>query len=154
MRPTRAGARLRSPPARCASAFGLLAARHAAVGAALAIAAAANAAPGPREDYLLHCSGCHQQSGAGIPGLVPSLSDLAPFLATAEGRAYLVRVPGVAQAALDDDRLATLLNWVLREMSGKAPDPGYDASEVQALRRAPLRDAAAQRRAVLERRAR
>ena len=122
--------------------------------AALAIAAAANAVPGPGEDYLLHCSGCHQQSGAGVPELVPPLSGLAPFLATAEGRAYLVRVPGVAQAALDDDRLATLLNWVLREMSGKAPDPAYGASEVQALRRAPLRDAAAQRRAVLERHAR
>ena len=124
------------------------------LGAALAFAGAAGAVPEPGEDYLLHCSGCHQQSGAGVPDLVPSLSDLAPFLATAEGRAYLVRVPGVAQAALDDDRLAALLNWVLREMSGMAPDPAYDAREVQTLRRAPLRDAAGQRRAVLERGAR
>jgi len=60
-----------------------------------------------------------------------------------------VRVPGVAQAALDDERLATLLNWVLREMSGKAPDPAYDAREVHALRADPLRDAMAARRAVL-----
>jgi mono/diheme cytochrome c family protein len=121
----------------------------AALGAALAFGAAAAAVPGPVEDYVLHCSGCHQRDGAGVPNLVPPLSDLAPFLATPEGRAYLVRVPGVAQAALDDERLATLLNWVLREMSGKAPDPAYDAREVHALRADPLRDAMAARRAVL-----
>ena len=121
----------------------------AALGAALGFAATAAATPGPAEDYLLHCSGCHQQSGAGVPGVVPTLSGLAPFLATSEGRAYLVRVPGVAQAALDDERLAALLNWVLREMSGTAPDPAYDAREVHALRADPLRDAPAQRRAVL-----
>jgi mono/diheme cytochrome c family protein len=122
----------------------------AALGATLVLAAAAaDAVPGPAEDYLLHCSGCHQQSGAGVPELVPPLSGLAPFLATPEGRAYLVRVPGVAQAALDDDRLAALLNWVLREMSGSAPAPAYDAREVHALRADPLRDAVAARKAAL-----
>ena len=62
-----------------------------------------------------------------------------------------MRVPGVAQAALDDERLATLLNWVMREMSGKAPDPAYDAREVHALRADPLRDAPAERTRVLSR---
>jgi len=123
----------------------------AAVTAMLAFGAAASAAPGPAEDYLLHCSGCHQQDGAGVPGLVPPLSGLTPFLTTPEGRAYLVRVPGVAQAALDDDRLAALLNWVMREMSGKAPDPTYDAREVHTLRTDPLRDAPAERARVLAR---
>jgi mono/diheme cytochrome c family protein len=126
----------------------------AAFGAALGFAAAAASAPGPAEDYLLHCSGCHQQDGAGVPGVVPPLSGLAPFLATSEGRAYLVRVPGVAQAALDDDRLAALLNWVMSEMSGVTPDPAYAAPEVHALRADPLRDAPAQRKAVLGRAAR
>ena len=125
-----------------------------ALGAALALSASAAAAPGPTEDYLLHCSGCHQQDGAGVPGMVPPLSGLAPFLATRAGRAYLVRVPGVAQAALDDDRLAVLLNWVIREMSGAAPEPAYAASEVRALRAEPLRDAPAQRSAALEGRTR
>ena len=128
---------------------------RAALGALIALAATpAVAAPGPAEDYVLHCSGCHQQSGAGVANVVPPLSGLAPFLATPEGRAYLVRVPGVAQAALDDERLAALLNWVMREMSGKAPDPAYDAREVHALRGDPLRDAPAQRKAVLEHTAR
>lgn len=126
----------------------------ASLAAALVLVASAHAAPGPAEDYLLHCSGCHQPDGAGVPGLVPALSGLAPLLATPAGRDYLVRVPGVAQAALDDARLATLLNWVLREMSGQAPDPGYDAREVRALRARPLRDASAQRRIALERAAR
>jgi mono/diheme cytochrome c family protein len=122
----------------------------AALGAALAFGAAAAAVPGPAEDYVLHCSACHQRDGAGVPGVVPPLSGLAPFLATPAGRAYLVRVPGVAQAALDDERLAALLNWVMSAMSGTAPDPGYDAGEVHALRADPMRDAPAQRKAVLE----
>jgi mono/diheme cytochrome c family protein len=115
----------------------------------LAVAIAANAAPPPGEDYVLHCSGCHHADGAGVPGIVPPLSGLAPFLATPAGRAYLVRVPGVAQAPLDDDRLAALLNWVLREMSGAQPDPAYEAREVAALRARPLRDALAERAAAL-----
>ena len=123
-------------------------------GLALAIAlaaAAARATPPPAEDFLLHCSGCHHADGAGVPGVVPPLSGLAPFLATPEGRAYLVRVPGVAQASLDDARLAALLDWVLREFSGVAPRPGYDAVEVHALRAEPLRDARAERARVLAR---
>jgi mono/diheme cytochrome c family protein len=116
----------------------------------LAVAAvAAAAAPGPDEDYLLHCSACHHADGAGVPGLVPPLTDLAPFLATASGRAYLVRVPGVAQAALDDARLAALLNWVMREMSGADPSPAYDANEVHALREEPLRDPRTERGSAL-----
>jgi mono/diheme cytochrome c family protein len=115
------------------------------VGLALWVAAAAVAAPLPGEDYLLHCSGCHHADGAGVPGVVPPLSGLASFLATPAGRAYLVRVPGVAQASLDDERLAALLNWVMREMSGADPKPSYDAREVHALRAEPLRDARAQR---------
>jgi len=119
------------------------------VGLALLAAPAAPAAPRPDEDYLLHCSGCHHADGAGVPGVVPPLSGLAPFLATPAGRAYLVRVPGVAQSSLDDERLAALLNWVMREMSGVAPTRSYDAREVHALRAEPLRDPRAQRAIVL-----
>ncbi|HKA14569.1 MAG TPA: cytochrome c [Myxococcota bacterium] len=119
--------------------------------AAVLWAAAAGATPPPAEDYLLHCSGCHHADGAGVPGVVPPLTGLAPFLATPAGRAYLVRVPGVAQAALDDARLAALLNWVMREMSGADPRPEYDAREVGALRADPLRDARAARASALGR---
>lgn len=120
-------------------------------GLALSVAAAMNASPPPGEDYLLHCSGCHHADGAGVPDVVPPLSGLAPFLSSPAGRAYLVRVPGVAQASLDDERLAALLNWMMREMSGVQPSPAYDAREVHALRAEPLRDARAQRAIALGR---
>ena len=122
-------------------------ARLAALGAGIALgaASAAHAAPRPDEDYRLHCSGCHQADGAGVPDVVPALSGLTPFLGSPAGRAYLVRVPGVAQSALDDERLAALLNWMMSEFSGAAQSPGFDAREVHALRAHPLRDARAQR---------
>ncbi len=121
-------------------------------GALMWLAATASAAaPPPAEDYVLHCSGCHRQDGAGVPGVVPPLTRLRPFLETPAGRTYLVRVPGVAQAALDDNRLAALLNWVSSEMSGVEPDPPYSAAEVHALRERPLRDPRAQRSAALGR---
>jgi mono/diheme cytochrome c family protein len=125
------------------------------LGAALAIAwllttaaAAAAAAPPPErseEDFVLHCSGCHRLDGFGTPGVTPSLHGLGRLLVTSEGRDYLGRVPGVAQAPLADDRLAALLNWVILAFSGSAPAPPYTAAEVGDLRRAPLRDPAAAR---------
>jgi mono/diheme cytochrome c family protein len=110
------------------------------------------AAPPPQEDYALHCSGCHHLDGAGVPGVVPALSGLAPLLATPAGRAYLVRVPGVAQAPLGDERLAELLNWVARELSRVEPSPPFAAGEVAELRANPLRDPRSAREAALSRR--
>jgi mono/diheme cytochrome c family protein len=113
------------------------------------LATAASAAPPAREDYALHCSGCHHLDGAGVPGVVPPLTGLGPLLATPAGRAYLVRVPGVAQSALDDARLAALLDWISRELSHVEPSPRFAADEVHALREQPLRDPLAAREAAL-----
>jgi mono/diheme cytochrome c family protein len=128
--------------------------RGAALAGALALLAAraAGAAPPPEEDYTLHCSGCHQQDGAGVPGVVPPLTQLGPLLATEAGRAYVMRVPGVAQAPIDDERLAALLDWVARELSGVVPTPRFDPREVHALREQPLRDPIAARAAALQER--
>jgi mono/diheme cytochrome c family protein len=101
------------------------------------------------EDYVLHCSGCHRLDGRGVPEVAPDLRTIGPLLQTDAGRAYLGRVPGVAQAALDDDRLADLLNWVLKELAGVAPRPAYSADEVATLRARPLRDPLAARKALL-----
>ena len=100
---------------------------------------------------MLHCAACHRLDGTGTPGVVPSLHGIGGLLATPEGRAYLARVPGVAQAPLSDERLARLLNWVLAEFSGTAPTPGYTAREVGALRLNPLRDPASVRETLQER---
>ena len=97
--------------------------------AATAIISAAGDAPTPtalseparaaaRFDYLLHCSGCHRPDGTGDPPEVPSLrGPMGTLVAIPAGRAYIARVPEVAQAPLTDDALARLLNWVLVEFN-------------------------------------
>jgi hypothetical protein len=76
------------------------------------------AAAGPHSDYLLHCAGCHRPDGTGLPPEVPSLAGpLGPVAASPEGRDYLARVPGAAQAPLTDAELAAVLNWVLEEFN-------------------------------------
>lgn len=73
-----------------------------------------------RFDYLLHCSGCHRADGSGTIPEVPSLrGTVGSLVATSEGREYIVRVPEVAQAPLDDKDLARLLNWMLREFNAQ-----------------------------------
>ena len=54
-----------------------------------------------RQDYFLHCMGCHGENGAGLAGQVPDLrKDLARLAALPGGRAYVLRVPGVTQTTL------------------------------------------------------
>jgi mono/diheme cytochrome c family protein len=104
----------------------------------------------PAEGYQLHCSGCHGPDARGVPGVSPTLHGIGSLLDREGGRAYLVRVPGVAQAPVSDAALAVLLNWLLETYSGAAPSPPYRAAEVGALREDPLRDPLAAR-AALER---
>ena len=87
------------------------------MGVLLAVAAPAGAAP--RSDYLMHCAGCHLADAAGKPPYVPSLAGpLGRIAASPAGRDYLARVPGAAQAPIDDARLAAVLNWLLFEFNG------------------------------------
>lgn len=102
-------------------------------------------------DYMLHCQGCHMADGSGLEGTVPSLRDqVGLFLATLEGRAYLIQVPGASQALIDDAALARLTNWMVRRF-----DPGntkdfepYDAAEVGRLRSKPVTNPVAARRRI------
>lgn len=72
-----------------------------------------------RADYLLHCAGCHLADGRGLPPEVPRLAGtLGRLVASPAGRDYLARVPGAAQAPIDDRRLAAVLNWLLLELNG------------------------------------
>ena len=105
------------------------------------IAAAPGSADRPTEEaYVLHCSGCHGVDGAGVPGMVPSLRSLAGLLNEEGGRAYLARVPGVAQAPIEDRELADLLNWVMRELSSSRNFEAYTPDEIARGRSQPLRD--------------
>ncbi len=92
------------------------------------------------ENYLLNCSGCHGRDGVGVPGTTPDLHEMGRLFAAPGGREYLARVPGIAQAPMNDVALATLLNWLLDEFGGAPPPIPYEASEVGRLRSRPLRD--------------
>jgi hypothetical protein len=122
--------------------------RHlaAALGAIVVTLGRATAAEvgGPALDYTLNCQGCHRADGSGTPGSVPALAgSVGKFLRVPGGREFLVRVPGVAQAPLDDAALARVLNWMLERFGTGDVPPGvapYAADEVGRLRRSPLTD--------------
>ena len=117
-------------------------------------AATAQADPGrAKRNYLLHCMGCHGETGVGLEGKVPSMhGTLAMLSRTPQGRYYVLRVPGVTQSTLSDADLAEVLNWSLREFSDSTvPDqvPTFTAEEIAIARRQPLLDVAASRAAAL-----
>jgi mono/diheme cytochrome c family protein len=105
-----------------------------------------------RQNYLLHCMGCHGEDGLGLEGQVPSFRNtLARISASPQGRDYVLRVPGVTQATLDDRETAEVLNWVLAEFSTQetarriAP---FTEAEVTRARQQPLLEVNAMREAV------
>ena len=102
---------------------------------------------------MLHCQGCHRPDGSGVPGAVPAFpGQVARFLATRTGRAYLVRVPGAANAPISDDELADLLGWIVRRFDAAnvpADFADFTGPEVSGLRRQPLARVAEERAAIL-----
>jgi cytochrome c553 len=115
-----------------------------------ALASAASASPG--QDYMLYCMGCHGAEAQGVAGKIPPLAGaLARFMRTSEGRNYVLRVPGAANSALSDARLAAVLNW-LAERYGAPDEPRpapFAAEEVTLARRVPLANVQAARREVV-----
>ena len=116
--------------------------------------AAAQGTSGPALDYAVTCQGCHRADGTGTPGTVPALAgSVGKFLRVPGGREFLVRVPGVAQAPLDDAALAAVINWMLARFGGDDV-PGafapYAAEEVARLRQRPLTDVERVRRELIE----
>ncbi len=93
----------------------------------------------PRSHYMIHCMGCHLADGSGQPPDVPVFDrNLGLMVQSAAGRAYMVRVPGAAQAPIDDDALASVINWMLIEYSPTTIPENfvpYDAEEVARYRR-------------------
>jgi mono/diheme cytochrome c family protein len=113
------------------------------------------AAYSPKVNYQLQCMGCHHSDAAGENGRVPDMRrTMVAFSAWPEGRDYILRVPGVAQAKLDDEEIAALLNWVARNLSD-GPLPAdfrdYTPAEVAALRHQPLSAVKARRAELLAR---
>jgi len=93
-----------------------------------------------RNDYLLHCSGCHGQDGMGKPekGIPRFEGQVGYFLRVPEGRAFLMQVPGLLSANMSDERAAAVTSWMIRAFSGPSL-PGdfvpYTAEEAARYRR-------------------
>jgi mono/diheme cytochrome c family protein len=107
------------------------------------LAAAPAAQADAKVDYLLHCSGCHMPDGTGLENVVPTLHDVTGRMAAEPaGRDYLVRVPGVSQAPINDHKLAEVINWVLTEFSGDTLPKDFKPFTVSEVARARSRQLA------------
>jgi len=86
--------------------------------------------------------GCHLADGSGQPGRVPSIRrSLVVLSGSAQGRDYVIRVPGVAQSPLSSEDTAALLNWMVRNLSDldvPATVTDYSAGEIERSRHRPL----------------
>ena len=104
-------------------------------------------------NYMIHCQGCHLPDASGFSGRVPRMKDFAGyFLHSREGRDFLIRVPGVSTAALPDDEIAELINWILTTYStAQLPQDftPFTEAEVARLRASPEGDPEATRRIIL-----
>lgn len=99
-------------------------------------------------NYQMFCQGCHTPDGSGARTVPRMKGQVGYFMDSPRGREYLVRVPGSATSALDDEQLAEVLNWIVQEFAeGSASvhhDP-YTAAEVGQLRKEPLNEVVAYR---------
>lgn len=97
-----------------------------------------------RFNYIIHCQGCHLPDASGYLDKVPRMNNfLGYFLHSREGRDFIIRVPGVSMAALPDDEIAELMNWLINVYSAaQRPDEfvPYTQSEVNILRQSPEPD--------------
>lgn len=106
----------------------------------------------PAVNYMTQCQGCHLPDGSGRLGQVPSFKgQLRHFLASEEGRSFLVQVPGSANARLSDADLAAVLNWMVATMSpaGAGRFVPYQAGEVGRYRMVKLDSIPARRAAIV-----
>ena len=130
-----------------------MAAPRLALAVALATAAfTAAVRASPAQDYMLYCMGCHGAQAQGVPGKIPPLAgSVSLYMRTAEGRDYVLRVPGAANSALPDAQLAAVLNWVAASYGaqGEPPPVPFTVAEVTSVRRTPLADVQTRRREVI-----
>ena len=108
---------------------------------------------GVAQDFTRQCQGCHGADGMGARDAIPRLrAFVGYFTHLPEGRDYLMRVPGVVFAPIDDQRLAAVLNWTLATFSPAevAPDfASFTAAEIAAHRKNPIIDVRATRDGLL-----
>jgi hypothetical protein len=102
-----------------------------------ALSSAVVMAEDPRVAYWLHCAGCHLLDGTSAPPEVPTLIDEPGRIAGLPGgREYLMRIPGVAQAGLGDEKLAEVLNFMLEQFSPTTTPGDFEPFNGEEVRRA------------------
>jgi cytochrome c553 len=92
-----------------------------------------------RNDYVLHCSGCHDMDGSGHPAKgIPAFQDqVGYFTAIPEGRAMLMQIPGLLSSGLSDERAAAVTTWLVRQFAGSSLPANfqpYSAAEAKRYR--------------------
>lgn len=102
----------------------------------------------PQTSYLLHCSGCHGMTGQGTPAAgIPTFPGSVGHIAGVDiGRTYMMHVPGIVSASLDDAEIADVVNYVLDAWGDGAPH--FTPDEVTRRRALPVPDVVAFRRDV------
>ena len=91
----------------------------------------------PQIAYWLHCAGCHLLDGTSAPPEIPTLIDEPGRIAGLPGgREYLMRIPGVAQAGLDDAKLAEVLNFMLEAFSPSSTPTDFEPFTAEEVARA------------------
>lgn len=95
-------------------------------------------------NWQMNCQGCHHPNGEGNAKRdIPPLAALEKFQRLPEGRAFLIRVPGMARSKLSDAELTDVANWMMEEFVTPGVEPRwapYTVSEVTELRRQPIVD--------------
>jgi mono/diheme cytochrome c family protein len=108
---------------------------------------------GVAQDFARQCQGCHGADGMGARAAIPRLREfVGHFTQLPAGRDYLMRVPGVVFAPIDNQRLAAVLNWTLQTFSPAelAPDfAPFTTEEVARSRKNPIVDVSATREGLL-----
>ena len=93
-------------------------------------------------NYQMFCQGCHVADGSGHKSVPELKGFMHKFMATQQGREYLIRVPGAANSVLNDAELAEVMNWMLQKFgdSSELDWRPYEAEEVAEYRRHPLNE--------------
>ena len=104
-------------------------------------------------NYILHCSGCHGSNGTGSrTGGIPSLSLVKSFTSDAEGRTYLMQVPGITYSGLSNKEIAAVVNYVAaRWGQPEVPFEIFTVEEVDRLRAVTIDDIVSYRRTLTKR---
>ena len=111
----------------------------------------------PSVNYHLQCMGCHLTNGEGAPRHdIPMMKGfVGNFLKVEGGREFLIQVPGSSQSGLNNQQLAELLNWMLKDdgiAGGSAPEnfKPYTGEEVEIYRNVMIKDLSGHRQMLIE----